>query len=157
EPMTELTSPSTGLAMNWLAAMRSKSERMALVSWLIEARPDSAARAMVEATALKLRLTALSMLAAEAAKSPRPCAAPPGVSGSAMLFVRMKGEKFVETATVQRRRLREMRLAQRAPFRQRQGPEIARRQAHHAEAEADDAPPGKGPPCPCPPPPGPAG
>src|ERR1700761_8625257 len=78
--------PSIGLTMNWLVGARSKSARIASTSWSMEVLPDTAARAMVAETALKLLVTAFSIVVIASgtkplAKSPSDCAASSNGSG----------------------------------------------------------------------------
>ena len=127
--------PSIGLTMNWLIATRSKSARIASTSWSMEVFPDTAARAMVVATALKLFVTAFSIVAVASstgpfAKSVSAFAAPSRGSAIGKFFHQL----FEIGARERRGTLRQSRQ-RRAPFGQRHRPERSRRKTQRAEAE----------------------
>jgi hypothetical protein len=99
---------------------------------------------MVAATALKLRVTAVSMVwvvfaTGPLAKSAKACAACPRLSfkavlpGSDMFSIRIKLHQAVEFGAAQWRGLLPAAARQQgAPFGQRQGPENIRRQAQRS-------------------------
>src|ERR1700749_131129 len=134
-PASEPTMPSIGLTMNWLIATRSKSARIASTSWSMEDFPDTAARAMVAETALKLLVTAFSIVVVASstgpfAKSVSVFAAPS--KGSAI-------GKFLhhlfKAGACQRRGAFRQSRQRRAPFGQRHRPERRGRETHRADTE----------------------
>src|SRR5690242_17681552 len=136
--------------MNWLTAMRSKSASTDAVRAEIDWRPDSAARAMVFATALKLRSTARSMLPAAPATGPEtnslsawPAAASEVFTGSFAIGIGLH-QCIKVAARHRRRRATKPAIDQRAPFAERQRPEIAGRKPQAPQPQRHQVCPGKG-------------
>src|ERR1700743_1085594 len=141
EVAIELTMPSIGLTMNWLIAMRSKSARMALTSWSIESLPDTAARAIVLATAPKLFVTAFSIevvasVPGPLAKSASALAAAARLGSPAIGMLLHHAFEFA--ARERRGAAGPARGDGGAPFRDRHRPENRGRQAHRASAELEE-------------------
>src|SRR6185312_8907256 len=158
-----LITPSIGLTMNWLIATRSRSARIAVTMRSIDNLPETAARLIVLATELKLRVTAVSIRVLVSATGPlaKSESALAALSSAPLSGERSAPREMVSSAigigfhqvfefvAIERRcalgRMTRLPADGRgAPFFQAHVPEDVGRKRHQAETEFEPALPGKG-------------